>query len=335
MLQRAEESFPVLMRTGGASFKDVLDTCAIDQAPGVPTGWGTTNLAKWLMWEDPLLSHLSPQVSDRDMIKHYRQLASALDRRIGAAMRGGGGGEKTKVQGRGDRASTAEEARQAHPLAFPAALAKVLTRKMAFRRDLHDAYIAKNRVAMARLIGHDLGDYGAHKARRWQSKFNGKAMWGQPDGASWDGSEYEPRISNTTIAALRDTDAADGIADKVTNSDVDGGGGGELGALLTALVKTQQLHRGLWRAHYKPHGWELIDSRYGTLRARLEGVGDLIQALLEGRIAVIEELERLPGSPAQPPRVYNAEIYQLPLMCWARAVTPAMPSVKPDNACSL
>jgi len=35
VLQRAEESFPVLMRSGGASFKDVLDTCAIDQAPGV------------------------------------------------------------------------------------------------------------------------------------------------------------------------------------------------------------------------------------------------------------------------------------------------------------
>ena len=35
VLQRAEESFPVIMRSGGASFKDVLDTCAIDQAPGV------------------------------------------------------------------------------------------------------------------------------------------------------------------------------------------------------------------------------------------------------------------------------------------------------------
>ena len=308
----------------------------------VPTGWGTTNLAKWLMWEDPLLSHLSPQVSDRDMIKHYRQLASALDRRIGAAIRGGGGrgregGGKMKVKDHGEGVSTLEDARWAHPLAFPAALAKVLARKMAFRRDLHDAYIAKNRVAMARLIGHALRDYGTQMDRRWQSKFNGKAIWGQKHVASSDGSEdagTEPRIRNTTIAALRETDAADGIADKVTNSDVDVGGG-KLGALLADLVKTQQLHRGLWRAHYKPHGWELIESRYGTLRARLEGLGDLIHALLEGRIMVIEELERLPGSPAQPPRVYNAEIYQLPLMCWARAVTPAMPSVKSDFACPL
>ena len=174
VMQRAEESFPVIMRSGGASFKDVMDTCAIDQAPGVPTGWGTTNLAKWLLWEDPLLSHLSPQVSDKDMIKHYRQLASALDRRIGAAMRGnagagaGAGRKRNKVNsdsggglggaiGGGSGASAAEEARWAHPLAFPAALAKVLARKLAFRRDLRGAYHAKNRLAMARLIGYNLG----------------------------------------------------------------------------------------------------------------------------------------------------------------------------------
>ena len=182
VMQRAEESFPVIMRSGGATFKDVMDTCAIDQAPGVPTGWGTTNLAKWLLWEDPLLSHLSPQVSDKDMIKHYRQLASALDRRIGAAMRGnaaaaaaagrkrnkvngGGGGDGRGGPGGagggggggGGGASAAEEARWAHPLAFPAALAKVLARKLAFRRDLREAYHAKNRLAMARLIGYNLG----------------------------------------------------------------------------------------------------------------------------------------------------------------------------------
>ncbi|KAK3261420.1 hypothetical protein CYMTET_29671, partial [Cymbomonas tetramitiformis] len=45
----------------GVSFGDVLEACAIDSAPGAPTGWGTTNLAKWLLWEDPLLAHLSPQ----------------------------------------------------------------------------------------------------------------------------------------------------------------------------------------------------------------------------------------------------------------------------------
>ena len=111
----------------------------------------------------------------------------------------------------------------------------------------------------------------------------------------------------------------------------------QLGALLASLLKTHHLHRGMWRAHYKPHGWEVIESRYGTLRARLEGVGDLILSLLEGRIGAIEELEQPPGSPAnaKPPRVYNAEIYQLPLMCWARAVTPAMPSIKSDSACPL
>jgi len=32
------------------------------------------------------------------------------------------------------------------------------------------------------------------------------------------------------------------------------GGGGELGALLESLLKLHRLHRGMWRAHYKPHG---------------------------------------------------------------------------------
>jgi hypothetical protein len=68
----------------------------------------------------------------------------------------------------------------------------------------------------------------------------------------------------------------------------------------------------MWRAHYKPYGWEALESRYSTLRLRLEGVGDLIQSLLEGRITAIEELETPPGSSARPPRVYNAEVHQLP-----------------------
>mmetsp|Transcript_24190 Transcript_24190/g.59404 ORF Transcript_24190/g.59404 Transcript_24190/m.59404 type:complete len:390 (-) Transcript_24190:141-1310(-) len=389
------------MRSAGASFKDILDTCAIDQAPGVPTGWGITNLAKWLLWEDPLLAHLSPQVSDRDMIKHYRHLASALNRRIGAAMRGGGGGgggERGKQKERGSGGGSAEaraggslraeEARWAHPLALPAALSKVLARKMAFRRDLHDAYAAKNRVAMALLIGYNLaGDGNRHRRfsdtmAKWPpydhrnsgEEMNKKALnnnnliWGGGSSqkvesnnagseSSPNGSDIDTHGGNSTSAAAllaaaikremlntfddEDKAAANNLAhDKDVSSGAaggGGGGGGELGALLASLIKMHRLHRGMWRAHYKPHGWEIIEGRYGTLRSRLEGVGDLIQALLEGRIAVIEELEPPPGStPAQPPpRVYNAEIYQVPLMCWARAVTPAMPSVKPDHSCGL
>ena len=94
----------------------------------------------------------------------------------------------------------------------------------------------------------------------------------------------------------------------------------------------RRIHMQLWRSHYKPYGWEVIENRYGGLRARLEGIGDVIQALLEGRLNSIEELDQMP---LQPPRVYNAEIYQVPLMCWARAVTPAMPSIKSETTCPL
>lgn len=300
----------------------------------VPTGWGTTNLAKWLLWEDPLMAHLSPQVSDRDMIKHYRQLASALDRRIGAAMRGtGGNGRKGKNSIRGG-ASSGEEARWAHPLAFPAALAKALARKLAFRRDLQDAYGAKNRLAMARLIGYNLKSTRKGFGQSIFSRAN--TMWGHSANNIVEPLESgSSEISNTTMTALREMHADNSSLGAKTGNSDDLGGGGELGALLASLVKIQHLHRGMWRAHYKPHGWEVIEGRYGTLRARLEGIGDLIHALLEGRINSIEELERPPAVQSWPPRVYNAEIYQLPLMCWARAVTPAMPSIKPDGACPL
>jgi hypothetical protein len=336
VLQRTEESFPVIMRSGGVSFKDVLDTCAIDQAPGVPTGWGTTNLAKWLLWEDPLLAHLSPQVANKDMVKHYRQLASALDRRIGVAMRGnGGGGGGGNDKGVDGDATTAEEARWAHPLAFPAALAKVLARKLAFRRDLHEAYGSKNILAMSRLIGYSV--VPSRRSPFGQSTFLGWGRGGDVDNTPEAAEAVRSGVSNTTLAALREIHAATKGDAKVTSGrdGMGAGGGGELGALLSSLLRVQHLHRGMWRAHYKPHGWEVIESRYGTLRARLEGVGDLIQSLLEGRITAIEELETPPGSPARPPRVYNAEVHQLPLMCWARAVTPAMPSIRSDSACSL
>jgi hypothetical protein len=207
----------------------------------VPTGWGTTNLAKWLLWEDPLLSHLSPQVSDKDMIKHYRQLASALDRRIGAAMRGGGGGgngrkkEKVAVEGGGSGASAAEESRWAHPLAFPAALAKVLARKLAFRRDLQDAYGSKNRLAMARLIGYNLGPT-TRRAGFGHGKF---LQWGQKaDGGHFEAAETESSdgISNTTMEALREmrASASDDTTRDKAKMNADGGGGGELGGACTS-----------------------------------------------------------------------------------------------------
>lgn len=59
--RRAGAMFDALSQQG-VSFNTVVDVSAIDSAPGIPTGWGTTNTAKWLLWEDPLLHHLSAQV---------------------------------------------------------------------------------------------------------------------------------------------------------------------------------------------------------------------------------------------------------------------------------
>ena len=51
------------------------------------------------------------------------------------------------------------------------------------------------------------------------------------------------------------------------------------------------------------------------------------------QIDKIEELERADAMLKQP--MYPGKLHTLPLMCWARASTPAMPSVKPDTTCPL
>ena len=58
------------------------------------------------------------------MVKHYRQIASSLDRKIGAALRqrGLGQGKGGTVVSGGEKGAQAAAARDAHPLAFPVRL---------------------------------------------------------------------------------------------------------------------------------------------------------------------------------------------------------------------
>ena len=69
VMQRVDESFKVLFRRP-ASFSDMLVACALDQPSEFPVGWGITNLAKWLTWEDPLTAHLNPQLAETNLITH-------------------------------------------------------------------------------------------------------------------------------------------------------------------------------------------------------------------------------------------------------------------------
>ncbi len=54
-------------------------------------------------------------------------------------------------------------------------------------------------------------------------------------------------------------------------------------------------HRNAWMTYYKPFGWEVLDLRYGGIKARAESAKMRIDAYLAGEIDAIEELteERL------------------------------------------
>ena len=66
---RAEGVFDALAAAGaGGRFRQVYEAARMDVVPGMPESWGAQNLAKWLLWEDPLHGHLSAQVSPKSNV---------------------------------------------------------------------------------------------------------------------------------------------------------------------------------------------------------------------------------------------------------------------------
>jgi hypothetical protein len=61
----------------------------------------------------------------------------------------------------------------------------------------------------------------------------------------------------------------------------------ELRKRVTALWKR---HRLLWMTTYKPFGWEVVESRYGTVMARLETLQQRLDDYLAGRLDELQEL---------------------------------------------
>ncbi|KAI8138280.1 glycoside hydrolase superfamily [Fennellomyces sp. T-0311] len=66
----------------GATFDDWVFASKIDDTPtGNPITTRThymPNISKWLLWEDPFLSFLSPQYADEDLESHYSNIAAHL-----------------------------------------------------------------------------------------------------------------------------------------------------------------------------------------------------------------------------------------------------------------
>jgi len=94
---------------------------------------------------------------------------------------------------------------------------------------------------------------------------------------------------------------------------------GDLAELRQAVDVLWKYHRDLWLAVNKPFGVEVLEGRYGLLRARLESAADRLNAWLTGEITGIPELEQ------EPKRIYDQppESLWIPLKrgttaCWMK-----------------
>jgi len=196
----------------GAPFAPWVRASGIDSIPLIKQPeQAKTALGRALLWEDPALALLDPMRRKANLRPWYGKLARDLAR----AARGGG------LAGR---------------LAFPAAIAAVLERKVHLRRDLAAALKAGDRPALRRL------------ARR------------------------------------------------------------ELPALRRRAAALWTCHRAMWMATFKPFGWEVIESRYGTLMARLATLQERVDDYLAGRLASLPELEaplRHPWPNRRPEQIYT------------------------------
>ncbi|MEC6746952.1 beta-N-acetylhexosaminidase [Marinilactibacillus sp. XAAS-LB27] len=61
--------------------------------------------------------------------------------------------------------------------------------------------------------------------------------------------------------------------------------------LVLELEGLRKAHRKVWMLYNKPFGWEVLDIRYGGIRARMQTTADRLQDYLKGTLSIIEELE--------------------------------------------
>lgn len=152
----ADEVAPVLLRRNfrgscEADFDDWFRGSELDSVPCLTDhARSHTNVSKWLLWQDPILGMLDPEVEGfRRMRTHYGELADALT---------------TATQK--DRAS--------QRLEFPAQVARVLSLKVDLRRDLVAAYRAGDKQRIRGLLDWDLRDLQRETHELWQRH---RRMW--------------------------------------------------------------------------------------------------------------------------------------------------------------
>ncbi|MHA0856848.1 family 20 glycosylhydrolase [Paenibacillus sp. CMAA1364] len=65
----------------------------------------------------------------------------------------------------------------------------------------------------------------------------------------------------------------------------------ELPELIARVEALRLANRSMWMLTYKPFGWEVLDIRYGGLKARIQSTGDRLMDYVQGHVPVLEELE--------------------------------------------
>ncbi|MCW8129331.1 MAG: beta-N-acetylhexosaminidase [Planctomycetota bacterium] len=95
----------------------------------------------------------------------------------------------------------------------------------------------------------------------------------------------------------------------------------EAAALRREVEKLWKIHRAMWLATYKPFGWEVIEARYGGLRARLETLAERLKDFAAGKLPTIEELAEplLPVFPfPDPAQIPNINHDRLKTPSWIK-----------------
>ncbi|KAL1923737.1 uncharacterized protein VTP21DRAFT_8717 [Calcarisporiella thermophila] len=156
------------------------------------------NMSKWLLWEDPFLSFMSPQYAHLDLESHYNSLSTYLYKSIES---------KSSINPLNSR------------LEFPALIASALALKCCLRDRLAQAYLAKDKALAYELVE------------------------------------------------------------------------GRLSKLREIVERLWKYHRKIWMETYKPFGWEVLELRYGGLRARLETMQERVMEWIKSEDSVVEDGE--------------------------------------------
>lgn len=93
-----------------------------------------------------------------------------------------------------------------------------------------------------------------------------------------------------------------------------------LPSTLRGMEDLRKMHGAVWNEWNRPFGWEVIDSRYVTVIARLERLGEIIGAWLANPDSTIEEFEFVPQQIVRP------ENYPTMYFLHRRVMTPSVVS---------